>query len=123
MTNLSPAPSNIFRLSDARRQKRIFFSRAELNQLLSLYTSQVMLGEWRDYAIDQHDGAVMFSMFRRSQEFPLFTVMKVSPGSSRQGDYALLTAGQKIASGHTLNDVLARLNKLIHRKTVRLERS
>src|ERR1700744_3194814 len=116
MTNLSPSPTNIFRLNDARRQKRIFFSRAELNQLLSLYTRQVMLGEWRDYAIDQRDGAVMFSMFRRSQEFPLFTVMKVPPATSRHGDYALLTAGQKIASGHTLDDVLARLHKLIHRR-------
>lgn len=122
MANLSAAPSNIFRLSDARRQKRVFFSRTELNQLLSLYTRQVMRGEWRDYAIDQRDGAVMFSMFRRSQELPLFTVMKVPPGTGRQGDYALLTGGQKIASGNTLDAVLARLHKLIRYKPIKLER-
>jgi hypothetical protein len=120
MTSLSPAPSNILRLSEARRQKRVFFTRAELNQLLSLYTRQVMRGEWRDYAIDQRDGAVMFSMYRRSQELPLFTVVKMPPGSSRHGDYALLTGGQRIASGNTLADILARLHKLIHYKPVRL---
>ena len=122
MTNPSPAPSNIFHLSDARRQKRVFFSRAELNQLLSLYTRQVMRGEWRDYAIDQRDGAVMFSMFRRSQEMPIFAVMKTPPGTSRQGDYTLLSAGQKIATCTTLADVLTQLHKMIRYKPVRLER-
>ncbi|HVA13838.1 MAG TPA: DUF2794 domain-containing protein [Stellaceae bacterium] len=115
--------SNIFRLSDLRRSKRVFFTRGELNQLLSLYTSQVMCGEWRDYAIDQRDGTVAFSMFRRSQELPLFTVMKTPPGASRQGDYALLSGGQKIATGATLADVLARLRKLIRYRPIRIEES
>lgn len=113
--------SDVFRLSDLRRSKRVFFTRAELNQLLSLYTRQVMRGEWRDYAIDQRDGAVLFSMFRRTQELPLFTVMKTSPGASRKGDYALLSGGQRIATGGTLSEVLARLMKMIRYRPVRLE--
>jgi hypothetical protein len=115
--------SNVFRLNELRRQKRVFFTRGELNQLLSLYSRQVMRGEWRDYAIDQRDGAVLFSMFRRSQELPLFTVMKTPPGTSRQGDYALLSGGQKIATGGTLADVMARLMKMIRYRPVRLEES
>jgi hypothetical protein len=113
-TSVSHAPmSNIFRLNDLRRSKRVFFTRAELNQLLSLYTRQVMCGEWRDYAIDQRDGMVLFSMFRRTQELPIFTVMKTAPGTGRRGDYALLTGGQRIAIGTTLADVLAQLVKMI----------
>ena len=58
--------SKVFRLADyRRRQKRIFFTRPELHQLLSLYSRQVARGEWRDYAIDQQDGAALFSVFRR----------------------------------------------------------
>ena len=113
--------SNVFRLSDVRRSKRVFFTRAELNQLLSLYTRQVMRGEWRDYAIDQRDGMVLFSMFRRTQELPIFTVMKTTPGTSRRGDYALLSGGQRIASGGTLADVMTQLVKLIRYRRVRLE--
>jgi hypothetical protein len=113
--------SNVFRLNDLRRSKRVFFTRAELNQLLSLYTRQVMRGEWRDYAIDQRDGMVLFSMFRRTQELPIFTVMKTAAGTSRRGDYALLTGGQRIATGSTLADVLAQLMKLIRYRPVRLE--
>jgi hypothetical protein len=113
--------SNVLRLAEIRRAKRVFFTRAELNQLLSLYSRQVMRGEWRDYGIDQRDSAVMFSMFRRSQELPLFTVMKLPPGSGRHGDYVLLSGGQKIATGNSLGDVLARLQAMIRYRPVRLE--
>jgi Protein of unknown function (DUF2794) len=108
--------SAILRLSDFRRRgKRVFFTRAELNQLLSLYSRQVMRGEWRDYAIDQPDGMALFSMFRRSQELPLYTVVKTAPGGSRQSDYALFSGRQRIATAGSLSDVLTRLQRLIAR--------
>lgn len=113
--------SNVLRLSDLRRQKRVFFTRPELNQLLSIYSRQVMRGEWRDYAIDQRDDAALFSMFRRSQEAPLYTVVKTAPGAGRHGDYALLAGRQRIAVGGALGDVLARLYRRIRYRPVRLE--
>ena len=114
--------SSVYRLPDLRRRhKRIFFTRGELNQLLSLYSRQVMRGEWRDYAIDQHDGAALFSMFRRSQEMPLYTVVKTAPGAGRQGDYQLLSGRQRLATGMTLSDVLAQLQRLLGYRPVLLE--
>ncbi len=114
--------NTVFRLSDFRRRhKRIFFTRAELNQLLSLYSRQVMRGEWRDYAIDQHDGVALFSMFRRSQELPLYTVLKAAPGTSRQGDYVLLSGRQRLATAATLAEVLAQLKRLLGYRPVLLE--
>lgn len=99
--------ATIYRLSDQRlRQKSVFFSRPELNQLLSLYSRQVARGEWRDYAIDQHDGAARFSVFRHSQESPLYTVVKTAPGAGRQGDFLLLSGRQRLAAGKALADVL-----------------
>ena len=115
--------STIFRFNDFRRHRGVFFTRPELNQLLSIYSRQVMRGEWRDYAIDHHDGTARFSMFRRSQELPLFTVVKAAPGTSRQGDYTLLSGKQRIASGTTLGDVLARLQRLVNARALRLEGS
>src|ERR1700680_1870035 len=116
--------SKLHRLNDYRRKaKAVFFSRTELNQLLSLYSRQVMRGEWRDYAIDQHDGAALFSMFRRSQELPLYTVIKAAPVTNRQGDYILLSGRQKIATGTTLGDVLAQLQRLLGYRPVLLEES
>ncbi len=77
-------------LGDYRRKaKAVFFSRTELNQLLSLYSRQVMRGEWRDYAIDQRENAAVFSVFRHTQERPLYTIVKFAPGAGRHGDFAV----------------------------------
>ncbi len=104
--------TTLFRLNDFRgKHRRIFFTRPEFNQLLALYSRQVMRGEWRDYAIDQHDGAALFSMYRRSQESPLYTVVKTAPGTSRHGDFTLWSGRQRIATAATLGDVLARLQR------------
>jgi len=106
--------ATLHRLSDYRRKaKAVFFSRPELNQLLSLYSRQVMRAEWRDYAIDQRDGAALFSVFRHTHERPLYTVVKFAPGTSRHGDYAVLSGPQRLASGATIAEVLRVLQKCL----------
>lgn len=116
--------TTVFRLSDFRRRhKRVFFTRPELNQLLSLYSRQVMRGEWRDYAIDQRDGAALFSVFRRSQECPLYTIVKTAPGLSRHGDYTLLSGRHRLASGGALQEVLAWLQRRLGPAAVQLDES
>ena len=114
--------ATFFRLSDhRRRQKAIFFSRPELNQLLSLYSRQVARGEWRDYAIDQRDGAAFFSVFRHTHESALYTIVKSSLGSGRQGDFTLLSGRQRVASGGALGEVLSSLQRKLRGKTARLD--
>jgi Protein of unknown function (DUF2794) len=104
--------ATLHRLGDYRRKaKAVFFSRTELNQLLSLYSRQVMRGEWRDYAIDQRENAAVFSVFRHTQERPLYTIVKFAPGTGRQGDFAVSSGPQRLASGATITDVLRSLQK------------
>lgn len=104
--------ATLFRLNDYRRRHRsIFFTRPELNQLLSLYSRQVARGEWRDYAIDQREGAALFSVFRHSHESALYTFVKTAPGAGRQGDFAVLSGRQRLAAGKALSEVLASLSK------------
>lgn len=106
--------ATLFRLHDHRRKARtVFFSRPELNQLLSLYSRQVMRGEWRDYAIDQHEGAAFFSVFRHTQERPLYTVAKFAPGASRHGLYAIVSGPQILAGGGSLGDILSKLQRML----------
>ena len=102
--------ATLHRLSDHRRKaKTVFFSRPELNQLLSLYSRQVMRGEWRDYAIDQRESAALFSVFRHTQERPLYTVVKSAPGTNRHGDFAVLSGPERLASGASLAEVVRAL--------------
>jgi hypothetical protein len=84
-----------------------FFSRWELQQLLNLYSQQVANGEWRDYAINQHSGMVVFSVFRHTMEQPLYAVAKRGQGS----EYIVYSGPEKLKRAATLNDALAVLRK------------
>src|SRR3546814_14228307 len=78
----SPAAcmSQLYRFSEYRSSPRgIFFDRAELNQLLSLYSRNVASGEWRDYAIDQLGGSAVFSVFHPPHDAPLSSISKQGP--------------------------------------------
>lgn len=110
----------VLRISDHRRKlRRIFFSRVELHQLLTLYSRQVMRGEWRDYAIDQRDGVALFSVFRRSHESPIYTIVKTAPGLGRQGDYAVLQGRQRLAVSARLSEVLVCLQRRLGPAAIR----
>jgi Protein of unknown function (DUF2794) len=104
----------VLRLSDyRRRQKTIFFSRPELNRLLSLYSRQVARGEWRDYAIDQRDGAALFSVFRHTQEAALYTVVKKASDGGKHVNFTLLRGRQVLATGPGLGEVLKKLQPAV----------
>ena len=96
---------NLLRLPDSRAKRRVVtFDRRELRQLLGLYSTRVMTGEWRDYAIDFRPGMALFSIFRHTAEQPLFAIAKV-PGAA-QGGYMVYNGPRKLAHGDSLEDVL-----------------
>ena len=114
--------ATVLRLHDYRRRSRpVFFSRSELNQLLALYSRQVARGEWRDYAIDQRDGAAVFAVFRHTQECALYTIVKTAPGLGRHGDFTLLSGRHRLAAGNTLGDALAILRSRLRGRAVLLD--
>jgi len=82
------------RTGSGGRRRQIFFDRSELQLLVGLYSENVMAGEWRDYAIDHFEGLAFFSIYRRSEERPLYVVAKrlASAGSY---DYLVFEAGQR----------------------------
>ena len=91
----------------ARRRQHTFFSRAELNQLLSLYSRRVMSGEWRDYAIDQQGDRATFSVYRHSHERPLFTIAKRADPSGRKIEYLVCRDREQLARSAQLSEALS----------------
>ena len=72
----------------------------------------VAAGEWRDYAIDFLDDVAVFSIFRRTSEMPLFRVEKRPKLRTRQGQYAVIAAGNHVLKrGHDLASVLRVFDK------------
>lgn len=93
-----------WRHSAAHCTQPTFFSRSELNQLLSLYSRRVMSGEWRDYAIDQQAGMATFSIYRHSHDRPLFTIAKRS--RSGGSEYLVCRDREKLIKASCLRDAL-----------------
>jgi uncharacterized protein DUF2794 len=89
-----------------RPHRQIFFSRREINQLLSLYSRKVARGEWRDYAIDHRSGMAVFSVFRHSQDRPLFAIAKCVGLQEPTADYLILSGRKRVATGASLDAVL-----------------
>ena len=85
---------------------RVYFSRPEIRELLSLYTRRVVAGEWRDYAIDADRDRVVFSVFKHSLACPLYTIEKFSRGAG----YRLCSRGRRLKQAKTITEVLAALD-------------
>jgi len=95
-------------LPDSRTKRRVVtFDRRELRQLLGLYSTRVMTGEWRDYAIDFLKDKAVFSVFRRSSEMPIYRIEKNPKLARRQGAYTVISVtGLILKRGHELDRVL-----------------
>ena len=84
------------------------FERTELMRILDLYGRMVAAGHWRDYAMDFHRDAAIFSAFRRAAERPEYRIEKRPALRSRQGMWALVSeAGAILKRGDELSNVLA----------------
>lgn len=105
--------AKLIRMTEYRaRHPFVHFNRTELTLLLNLYSRRVSRGEWRDYAIDQGPERAVFSIYRATQEAPLFTVTKVGPdaggrASSRGGDYVVAAGDRILARSGSLSEALA----------------
>ena len=101
------AYDNVPNLSPQAATPIVFFTRGELNRLLSLYGRMVAQGLWRDYAIDGLREAVQFAVYRRASEVPLYRIEKRPASARRQGAWSVLAHGGLIVRrGHELDHVL-----------------
>ncbi|WP_375595318.1 DUF2794 domain-containing protein [Algihabitans albus] len=93
-----------YRRPAKKSSKATYFTRTELNQLLSVYSRRVASGEWRDYAIDHRAGIAVFSVFRSTHERPLYAVAKRASG--KQIEYVVFSDRQRLARAGSLSECL-----------------
>ncbi|MFZ3236249.1 MAG: DUF2794 domain-containing protein [Stellaceae bacterium] len=105
---MSRKTATVLSLGDYRaRQRTLYFTRPELNQLLGLYSLHVIRGVWRDYAIDHAPGIARFSVFRHSQEAPLYTVVKTAASAGRPAEFIIQSGRQRLRVSRSLAEALA----------------
>jgi hypothetical protein len=104
---MSRMSATVLVLGDYRaRHRMLYFTRPELNQLLSLYSRHVARGVWRDYAIDHRDGMALFSVFRHTHEAPAFSIIKTAPGQARPVEFVVQSGRQKLRVSRSLGEAL-----------------
>jgi len=100
-----------FRLQGRKASGVVYFTRCELEQLLSLYSRRVASDEWRDYAIDHGAGCAFFSVFRHSFDRPLFSVAKRRRAGDRDTEFLLLAGYRQLKSGRDLAVLLKQFER------------
>jgi Protein of unknown function (DUF2794) len=104
---MSRKTATVLSLGDYRaRQRTLYFTRAELNQLLGLYSLHVIRGVWRDYAIDHAPGVARFSVFRHTHEGPAYAIIKTAPSSARPSEFIVESGRQKLRVSRNLAEAL-----------------
>ena len=72
-------------------KKIIFFSKLELSSILNLYSKQVSKGNWKDYALDSKIDNAIFSIYRHTQDKPMFQIIKNSQkGFQKVVDFCMI---------------------------------
>lgn len=84
---------------------------------MSLYGRMVAAGEWRDYGISPLTDKAVFSIFRRTAEYPIYRIEKCPKLSVKQGVYAVIAMdGRILKRGNDLKTVL----RVLERKMIKL---
>ena len=96
--------------------EQIAFDRNELGVILGLYGRMVSAGEWRDYGMSFLKDVAIFSVFRRTAEYPIYRIEKRPKLRHRQGMYAVIGMdGRILKRGQDLKTVL----RVLERKLIR----
>lgn len=96
--------------------QQVAFDRREISVIMSLYGRMVAAGEWRDYGISCLRELAVFSIFRRTAEYPLYRIEKNPKLRNRQGQYAVVGMdGQVLKRGADLKAVLRVLERQLIR--------
>ena len=99
-----------------RLPEQVCFDRRELSVILAVYGRMVALGEWRDYGLSTLRDLAVFSIFRRTAEFPLYRIEKRPRLRLKQGMYSVVAVdGQILRRGHDL----ARVVQVLEIKAIR----
>ena len=120
-----PSTNKIYIKNDTLNLKKIeknyiFFSKLELASILSLYSKQVSKGDWKDYAFDSKIDNAIFSIYRHTQDKPMFQIIKYSQKGFRNKPSFYIKKGEEVISkSNSLFAILSNFEKKLSIKKLR----
>ena len=93
-------------------KNKVFFSKAELQIILQIYSKQVSCGVCKDYSIDHSKQKAIFSFFRNTFDKPIFQIEKENNIKSKLlYDFNMVYKQKIIETNVSLSKILKRLDK------------
>ena len=93
-------------------KNKVFFSKAELQIILQIYSKQVSSGVCKDYSIDHIKNKAIFSFYRSTFDKPIFQIEKRNNVKSNLlFDFSILYKQKIIETNVSLSKILKRLDK------------
>ena len=93
-------------------KKFIFFSKYELTSILNLYSKQVSKGFWKDYALDSSGNTAIFSIYKHSQDKPIYQIIKKSiKGFRNMPDFFIIKDKEIINKSREISIILSKFEK------------
>ena len=118
-TNKTKIKDNTVNLKKFEK-KFIFFSKIELTSILNLYSKQVSKGYWRDYALDSKIDNAIFSIYRHTQDRPMFQIIKYSQkGFRNKPSFYIKKDEEVISKSNSLFTILSNFEKKLSIKKLR----
>ena len=118
-TNKTKINDNTVKLKKFEK-KFIFFSKLELTSILNLYSKQVSKGYWRDYALDSKIDNAIFSIYRHTQDKPMYQIIKNSQKGFRNKPSFYIKKGEEFVSkSSNLFTILSNFEKKLSIKKLR----
>ena len=95
--------------SSSNHNSKLYFSKYELNLILSCYSFGVVKGKWKDYSISFKNNYAIFSIHKSYKFGPTFEIKK---NFSRENFYTLTSQNNVVlASSSNLENVINYLKK------------
>ncbi len=117
--NIPNIKNNTINIKKAEK-RFIFFSKLELTSILNLYSKQVSKGHWRDYALDSKIDNAIFSIYRHSQDKPMYQIIKNSQKGYRNRPSFYIKKGQEVINkSKSLFIILSNFEKKLSIKKLR----
>tara|TARA_B100001123_G_C14886771_1_gene858204 strand:+ start:87 stop:425 length:339 start_codon:yes stop_codon:yes gene_type:complete len=92
--------------SKSNNNSKLFFSKYELNLILSCYSFGVVRGNWKDYSINSNDNEAKFCFYKHTFASPEYSLIKYKKNKKNKFCY-------KISFGEKVNKDMENIDKII----------
>ena len=97
--------------SNTNHNSKLYFSKYELNLILSCYSFGVVKGKWKDYSINFNNQEAIFCFYKHTLVSPEYALIKYKNNKKSKIRYRLKDNTNKKKDMENINKLIVDINK------------